>query len=80
MSDLLSHFDSQIQNQEQLLRDREHELELLRKQRDKLGELTQKRDELHAQLRTIENEISLTERAMSTSLDRFGAHFDTLPA
>lgn len=76
MSDLLSHFDTQIQNQEQLLREREQELEQLRRQRDRLGELARQRDELHAQLRAIESEMSLTERTMSTSLSRFGARFD----
>jgi hypothetical protein len=80
MSDLLSHFDTQIQNQEQLLREREQELEQLRRQRDRLGELARQRDELHAQLRAIESEISLTERTMSTSLNRFGARFDAVPA
>ncbi len=71
MSDLLSHFDSQIQNQEQLLREREQEIEQLRRQRDRLAELTHQRDELHAQLRMIEGDIALVERSMSSSLHRF---------
>lgn len=78
MSDLLSHFDSQIQNQEQMLREREQEIEELRRQRDRLAELTQQRDELHAQLRAIESDIALVERTMTSSLHRFANRFESL--
>ncbi|MFO0823460.1 MAG: hypothetical protein U0792_10145 [Gemmataceae bacterium] len=78
MSDLLSHFDTQIQNQEQLLREREQEIEELRRQRDRLAELTQQRDELHAQLRAIESDIALVERSMTSSLHRFANRFESL--
>jgi DNA repair exonuclease SbcCD ATPase subunit len=81
MSDLLSHFESQIQNQEQLLREREQELEQLRRQHDRLAELTRQRDELQAQLRAVESDIALIERTMSSSLHRFGNRYDgTAPA
>jgi hypothetical protein len=71
MSDLLSHFDTQIQNQEQLLREREQELEQLRRQRIQLAELQTQRDELLSQLRALENDIALLERTMTSSLNRF---------
>ncbi|MCE9566927.1 MAG: hypothetical protein K8U57_33405 [Planctomycetes bacterium] len=79
MSDLLSHFDTQIQNQEQLLREREQEIEQLRRQRDRLAELTQQREELHNQLRAIESDIALVEGSMTSSLHRFANRFDSLP-
>jgi len=79
MSDLLSHFDTQIQNQEQLLREREQEIEQLRRQRDRLAELTHQREELHNQLRAIESDIALVEGAMTSSLHRFANRFDSLP-
>ncbi|MBA4186971.1 MAG: hypothetical protein C0467_03030 [Planctomycetaceae bacterium] len=76
MSDLLSHFDTQIQNQEQLLREREQEIEQLRRQRDRLSELTHQRDELLTQLRVIESDIALVERSMTSSLHRFTGRAD----
>jgi small-conductance mechanosensitive channel len=80
MSDLLSHFDTQIQNQEQLLREREQELEQLRRQRVRLAELQAQRDELLNQMRAVENEIAVTERTMTSSLNRFNNLISTTPA
>jgi len=80
MSELLSHFDTQIQNQEQLLREREQELEQVRRQRVRLAELQSQRDELLAQLRTVENDIALIERTMTSSLNRFSALLTTTPS
>lgn len=80
MSDLLSLFDTQIQNQEQLLREHEQEIEELRRQRDRLAELTQQREELHTQLRVIENDIALVERSMTSSLHRFSSRFNGVPS
>jgi len=77
MSDLLSHFETQIQNQEQMLREREQEIEQLRRQRDRLAELTHQRDELHTQLRVIESDIALVERSMTSSLHRFGSRHES---
>lgn len=76
MSDLLSLFDTQIQNQEQLLREREQEIEQLRRQRDRLAELTRRREELHAQLREVEDAIAEIERAIAGTLDKFGTRFE----
>jgi septal ring factor EnvC (AmiA/AmiB activator) len=70
-SDLLNHFDAQIQNQEQLLREREQELDHLRRQRERLAELQQQRDELRTQLRAVESDIALVERSMTAAIYRF---------
>ncbi len=71
MSDPLSHFDSQIQSQEQLLRERGQEIENLRLQRDRLAELIRQREELQGQLRALDTDIALLERSMTTALHRF---------
>ena len=70
-SDLLNHFDAQIQNQEQLLREREQEIGHLRRQRERLAELQRQRDELCAQLRAVESDIALVERSMTAAIHRF---------
>lgn len=77
MSDhLLSILETQIQNQEQLLREREAEVEQLRRHRDRLAELSRQRDELLNQIRGVEGEIALIERTMSSTLVKLGGRMD----
>ena len=80
MSDhLLSILEAQIQNQEQLLREREQSLEALRRDRDRLGELIRQRGELQNQVRAVEGDIALLERTMSSTLSRFEARPEAAP-
>lgn len=68
MSELLSHLEKQLQQQESLLRERERDLGQLRRDLDRITQLNNKRTELLAQLRGLDTEIAALEQAVLASL------------